>query len=233
MASKFSFVDLGIKIGSNLIIADLHLGYESALSKGGVLVPRFHIKDILHRLDVMIKRSRPKRVIINGDIKHEFGMISEQEWKDTLKLIDWIMEKAEISIIRGNHDRKLEYILQKRNLKLEEDVIIDGFFLTHGDVLKEIPKGCHTIIIGHEHPTVSIREASRIERFKCFIEGKYKKKRLLVLPSFNLVVEGHDLIVESPISPYLKKSIDESVVYVIPEPGKILNFGKLVNIKEM
>jgi len=31
---------------------------------------------------------KPEIVIINGDLKHEFGRISRQEWNDVVKIIE-------------------------------------------------------------------------------------------------------------------------------------------------
>ena len=39
----------------------------------------------------MLRTSKPEQVIINGDLKHEFGTISDQEWRDVLKIFDLIL----------------------------------------------------------------------------------------------------------------------------------------------
>ena len=71
-----------------LILADLHIGYEETLNKQGILVPRQQFSVIKEELDELLKKLKPRIVIINGDLKHEFGEISRQEWQDTSKILD-------------------------------------------------------------------------------------------------------------------------------------------------
>ena len=60
-------------------------------------------------------------IIINGDIKHEFGTISEQEWRHTLRLLDFLSRYCdEVILIKGNHDMILGPIAKKRNVKVLE-----------------------------------------------------------------------------------------------------------------
>ena len=47
-------VDLGLLIDRTLIISDLHIGYEQALNREGIMVPRFQYKKILERLQEII-----------------------------------------------------------------------------------------------------------------------------------------------------------------------------------
>ena len=67
--------DLALVVGSNLIIADTHIGYEEELNKRGVLIPRFQFGEIIRRLERIIAGRHFEKIIINGDIKHEFGRI--------------------------------------------------------------------------------------------------------------------------------------------------------------
>ena len=97
----------------------------------------------------------------------------------------------------------------------------------YGDKIpnKELLKDVSTIIIGHEHPAVSIKEGPRVELFKCFLIGKWKDKRIIVLPSFNLVVEGTDILKERSLSPFLKGSLRNFNVVVVAD--KLYEFGKV------
>ena len=68
-------VDLALYVDSTLIIADVHIGYEEALNNKGVLVPRQQYKMTLERLQKTLDELDVETVIINGDLKHEFGTI--------------------------------------------------------------------------------------------------------------------------------------------------------------
>ena len=106
-------VDLALKVGDTLIITDTQIGYEESLNKQGVLIPRFQFDDMLARISEIIDRANPEKIIINGDIKHEFGTISRTEWRNTLRLIDFLTSKAKLILIKGNHDTVLGPITNK------------------------------------------------------------------------------------------------------------------------
>ncbi len=259
-------IDLALKIGNNLVICDTHIGYEEYLNKIGVMVPRFQFREIIKRLEGIINDIKNKninkisviknkikinnkkndknlfnKIIVNGDIKHEFGTISEQEWRHTLRLLDFLKEYCnEIILIKGNHDTILGPIADKRGVKVVDYSLIDDTLIIHGgrligDINKKIKdnknkidfKKLKNIIIGHEHPAISLREGGHSETYKCYLVGKYRNKNLIVQPSFNLVTEGTDVLKEKLLSPYLI-DISDFKVYVVED--KIYKFGKIRNL---
>jgi putative SbcD/Mre11-related phosphoesterase len=231
LSKALEIIDLGIFVKKKiLVLSDFHIGFEEALNKQGVLVPRFQFKDVIQRLEKILEKIKPEIIVINGDIKHEFGTISDQEWRETLKLADFLSKHCKkLVLTKGNHDKILGPIADKRNIGLVDSFEIDDILIIHGD---KIPKGISkykTIIIGHEHPAVSIQEGGRAEKFKCFLVGKYRGKKLVVQPSFNLVTEGTDVLLEETLSPFLKQKLDDFEVYVVGD--KIYGFGKLRNLK--
>ncbi len=237
-------MNLGLYIRklNSLVIGDVHIGYEEALNRRGVLIPRFHFEDVVsslnytfHLLQPLLKKSKKQKlgsVIINGDLKHEFGSISEQEWREILKLLDILSERCEkIVLIKGNHDVILAPIARKRNLEVVQDYSRDGFFICHGHTVPEKPEfaGAKAAIIGNEHPAVSVRDGPRTELFKCFLKGKFRKKNLVVMPSFNPVTIGTDVLKEKFISPFLKAGIGGFEVFVAADNSYY--FGKVRDLK--
>jgi putative SbcD/Mre11-related phosphoesterase len=243
-------IDLALYVNKVLIISDTHIGYEEALNKQGVFVPRFQFKEIIIRLESIFKKLKNKKIetiVINGDIKHEFGRISDQEWRHTLRLIDFLGRYCnEIILIEGNHDTILGPIADKRkvkvldyyfinkkgstlkkslkrkpNKKTKKILVVHGNKIPSDDILKETS----TIIIGHEHAAVSIKEGNRVEKFKCFLKGKWKGKVLIVQPSFNLVTEGTNVLNEEILSPFLKQNLKNFDVWIVAD--KVYEFGKL------
>ena len=206
---NIEIIDLGLYLKEQkiLIIADLHIGYEESLNKQGILLPRFQFTDLVKRLDRILKKVKPKLIIVNGDLKHEFGQISETEWRQALKILDFLTRKSQVILLKGNHDKILGPIAEKRKLEIKEHYFVDDIYICHGNIIPEDSdfKKAKTIIMGHEHPAIGIREYPRVERFKCFLLGKYKTKKLIVQPSMNLVTEGTDLTTELPLSPFLKQ----------------------------
>ncbi len=218
-------VDLALKYKDILIIGDLHLGFEESLIKQGFLIPYSQLKKTISRLEKIIKKAKPKTIIINGDLKDEFGTISRQEWKEITQFIEFLQKTSKVIFIKGNHDTILDPIAKKKNIELKERIDIDNLTITHGDkLLKNLKK---TIIISHEHPAISFQERPD-EKYKCFLLGKYKKHNLIVLPSFNLLLPGSDITKEEILSPYIK-NISNFKIFAIQD--KIYDFGKLKNIK--
>ncbi|MEK6903938.1 MAG: metallophosphoesterase [Nanoarchaeota archaeon] len=230
LPKNYKIVDLALQYKDTLIIGDLQLGFETYLHKKGVLVPIFQLDDILERLKSIFQKTTVKKIVINGDVKHEFGTISNQEWRDVLKLFDFLLQHVdEIILVKGNHDLALAPIAQKRNIQIVDFYQIDDVTILHGH--KIIPSLSKTLIIGHEHPAISFPER-RGEKYKCFLVGTWKKHDLIVLPSFNPLTEGSDVLQGHFLSPFLKGGIEKFEVYVVGEQ-KPLYFGKVKDLRKL
>jgi len=215
-----------------LAFSDVHLGYEEALTKQGILIPKFHFKDLVLRLEKMIQAVKPRVIVVNGDLKHEFGTISDDEWRNALKLIDFLRKNCEeLVLLKGNHDKMMDPIACKRDMKAVKEHVAGDVMFCHGDFVPFIPDNVKTIVIGHEHPAVRVREGVRSEKFKCFLHGKWDGKQLIVLPSMNLLTEGTDVASELVMSPFLKRDLSDFDVWIVAD--KIYEFGKLKKIEKM
>jgi putative SbcD/Mre11-related phosphoesterase len=118
------------------------------------------------------------------------------------------------------------------DLLVYENYSIDNSLITHGDKIptKLNDFDVENIVIGHEHPCIGLRSGERIEKIKCYLKGIYKDWNLIVMPSFNFVTEGSDILQEKPLSPFLKKiNMEELEVYGI-EDFEVFSFGKVKNI---
>jgi hypothetical protein len=223
-------LSLFIKKQKVLVISDVHLGIEEEYQRKGVLIPKFHMKDLMRHFAFIFSKVKPKRIIITGDLKHEFGGISTQEWRDLLRFFDYLSQHTEhIILLKGNHDPFLGPIAKKRNLEVVKELVLDDMLFVHGDYEPTLSKKIKTIFMGHEHPAISLREKTKVEKFKCFLRGTYKRRKLLVLPSLNLLIEGTDVLQGQFLSPILKKA-GQFEVFVI-EGMNAYVFGKLSKIK--
>lgn len=212
-----------------IVISDLHIGFEESLGKQGVLVPRTQYKAIIKRLDWITSNVKVEKVILNGDVKHEFGTISQQEWREVLRLIEYFEKKnIEIIVVKGNHDTIIGPIARKKQLQEVKEFRHKNILITHGDYEPE--KALPIIIMGHEHPAITLREKSKAEKFKCFIKGKYKKSTLIVQPSFNPLTQGTDIAKEQVLSPLLSNLSKFEVYIVNDKTHEVLPFGKLKNL---
>lgn len=231
---KYDFLNKGVLIRKEniLVIADLHIGYEEGLNRRGVFIPRTQFKQIIKDLKVIFEKTgRLKKIIILGDLKHDFGNILSQEWNEIGKIIDFLKENSEeIVFVRGNHDKIIEPILRKKEIKVKDYEIISENAFVHGhkkfeEVFSEKKKDSKIkrIFMGHIHPAVTIRDDAKRETYKCFLRGKYKNKELVVLPSFFPLTEGIDEFEEDNEMNY--KNFD--VFVPVPDETKVLEFGKL------
>lgn len=216
-------------IGKSLIISDVHIGHEEAMNRKGILIPRFQFKDIEKEILLLIQKTQPEEFIITGDLKHEFGSILDTEWRNVLSLFDKILTNcSRIILIKGNHDIMLGPIMRKAKITISPHYFIGKTLLLHGDVVpdKDLLSKCEVIVIGHEHASVALIKDNRKESFKCFAKGKYKNKTLIVMPSFNPLTIGTDLLHGKALSPLLKQPLGNFEIFV-PNGNEVLYFGKI------
>ncbi len=229
-------IDSALQIEDYLIISDLHLGYEYALNKEGLMIPRFQYKKIISRLKEIIDESDASKIIVNGDLKHEFSKITRQEWNEVMNFIEFLKDNfKEIILIKGNHDNFTRFIAEKSHLDVYDHYSVENFLITHGDKIPEkFNDLCEEIIvIGHEHPSIGLRNGERVEKVKCYLKGKIGNKKIIITPSFNFITEGSDVLQQKTISPLLKGvSLENFEVYGV-ENFEVLNFGKLRNILQI
>lgn len=237
ITKNIEIIDLALYIKKEnvLIIADTHIGYEESLNKQGILIPRFQFKETIIRLERIIKTTTKRnkklsKIIINGDIKDEFGTISEQEWRHTLKLLDFLSRYCdEVILIKGNHDTIIGPIAKKRKVKVLDSYELENILILHGHKIpKKIDKKIKTIIIAHEHPAVSLKDGIKTEVCKCFLKGTYKRKNLIVIPQFNILTEGIDILHGKRLSPFLKQDLKNFDIFIVAD--KVYDFGKMKNL---
>ena len=207
------------------VIADLHIGYEDAMAMQGVFLPKIQERQIINTLEKIYNAFEPKRVIVNGDLKHEFSRNMPQEWQEIERIIDYITSLSELVVVRGNHDNFLKTILKRRGLEIHDSYSIGNFFFVHGHRDVEL-RGI--TIIGHEHPSVSFRdEVSAIIKVPCFLYAP----DLIVLPALSIYAAGTDISKNDFISPILNKNRRDFEIFGIDESAGILPLGSLSSLQ--
>ncbi len=90
---NYKFIDLALYLERKkiLVFADFHMGFEESLNEEGFLIPRFQFKETINRLKKILDSVKVNEIVINGDLKHEFGKISDTEWRYTLELLDFLL----------------------------------------------------------------------------------------------------------------------------------------------
>lgn len=213
-----------------LVIADVHIGYEDALMQAGIMMPRSQFKETMNDLKKVFDGIKAEEIIILGDLKHEFGTISGQEWREVREFLKYLKEKARVILIKGNHDKILEPISQQENIEVKDFYIKDEVAFIHGDKkFKEVEdKEIKLIMMGHFHPAITIQEGAKKETYKCFLVGNWKGKEIIILPSFFPLVEGYDVTIEDTNLAY-DFNLKNFQVF-IPVENSVLEFGKVRDV---
>ena len=208
-----------------IAIADLHLGFEGVLYEEGFAMPRFQKDEMLKRLKGIVKRYNPKKMVVNGDLKHEFSRNLPQEWNEVSEVLDCLEGNTELHFTRGNHDNYLMTILAKRDLELPKVLRWKGITFAHGHESLEW-KGL--LVIGHEHPSVKLKdEIGAFIKVPCYLVGE----NVIVLPAFSPLAYGTNVTAMSPISPPLENmDFGNLRVYTLDEKTGLLDFGRVRDI---
>ena len=145
-----------------VVVGDLHIGWEVTLSQQGIHIPSQTGK-MLQRLKAIIEKEHPSRIIMLGDVKHSVTGAELEEWRDVPEFFEALLKLVpSVTVILGNHDGNLEPLTpSKLEIVSPTGLALWGRFgLMHGhawpspDLL-----GCETLILGHLHPAVTLRDA--------------------------------------------------------------------------
>jgi DNA ligase-associated metallophosphoesterase len=160
-----------------LLIADPHFGKAASFRALGVRVPRGTTIGTLGRLDALIARWAPQRVVFLGDFLHA----REGRNAETFAaLAAWRGSHAsiEMQLVRGNHDHRAGDPPSEVGIECKNGPLLEGpFALAHHP---RAVTGSY-VLAGHVHPcVVLVGSARQRERLPCFHFGA----GVGVLPSF-------------------------------------------------
>ncbi|MEM5812964.1 MAG: metallophosphoesterase [Candidatus Aenigmatarchaeota archaeon] len=226
-----------IKSLDAIVIGDLHLGFEGIAAEQGVFIPKIQFKEEMEMMNKIIKEKKSEKIILLGDIKHEFSETTYHEFKEVRDFLNFLkINFKKVIVIKGNHDNFIFYLTKKLRVELYDDLCIGNYFFSHGhrDIdLRSI--SAENIVIAHEHPAIALfDEIGGKEIVKCFLIGKLKEKNIIILPAFSSLSYGTEInIVEEFLSPFLEKIKDKMYDFEaigIDKDVGILRFGKIKNL---
>lgn len=207
--------EMGVLIEKTAVISDLHLGIENAMQNSGIALPRMQIMDVIERTKRLLEKYDVEKLVIAGDLKHEFGENLPYEWDDVRSFLNSL--DVEVSVVRGNHDNFLAAILKDYSIELKEKEVVKGYTIVHGH------KDCEErkLILGHEHPAIKIRFRGANYSFPCFL---VLNDTQIVLPAFSKLVAGSDILQTEFLSPIVKRA-EKIEVYAVE--SEIFYLGEL------
>lgn len=218
-----------------LVIGDLHLGYDSMIRNQGINLPFNQLEETKKELEIIFKRIKAlytfKKIILLGDIKHHFHFQQDEvsDLRNFIRFLEKYTNKENIILIKGNHDT-----FTLKNYTLKDFYIEENLAFTHGETpFPELfnNKKIKTIITSHIHPAVLIKDKINIkkEKYKCFLVGKYKRKRFIIIPSFFSITEGSEISEYSKGEKYQqivpKNKLESFETYVVGRDS-VYYFGK-------
>jgi len=233
MKEKFKFIGKSLYFENGLlVVADLHIGYEEALNKVGVLIPRTQFKETISDLNGVfdkLKGEKIKEIVVLGDLKHEFGTISSQEWREVKEVLDFFKKKAKkVVLVKGNHDTILGPIAARKEVEIKEYYVKDGICFIHGHKLFSdcLDKEIKMMVLAHRHPAIALFDDYKKEKYKCFLKGKWKSKEVIIMPSFFPFVEWSDVVNDYYNHGIIEEGkLKDFDVYVVGD--KVYKFGKV------
>ncbi|RLE70006.1 MAG: hypothetical protein DRJ43_02910 [Thermoprotei archaeon] len=244
LAPQLEAVGLGlyVKPRSTLVLADLHIGYEQALEGVGIYLPAVQYSIMKRFILRALEEVGAERLVLLGDVKHEFGSALRQEWSETLDLLSTLKEReVEVHVVRGNHDNFLIPILRRFDVPLHDPYMKLGeVLLTHGH--KQLPveawsEDVRYVVMAHEHPAVVLRDELGIRiKLKCFLKGVLERAELIVLPALSPLMPGTEVNALNArfLSPVLRQlNVDSFSVYAVDLESGIYDFGPLSLLKQL
>ena len=199
-----------------IAVGDLHIGRDLKLMKDGVYLPEATArmsKDILW----LCSEYRADTLALLGDIKESIGYPEKAEYAALLEFF-YAMRGIRILIAKGNHDSRIDEIVKNSAAEAEisREILLKDAALMHGHSLPSNEAVMKKYIItGHSHPATEIR--GRLEKVYAVLKpgrgmpeeykAYRKNSRLVILPAFNSMLTGSDIISSGDFSPMLKHKI--------------------------
>lgn len=212
---------------STAIVADLHLGYSWAQRRRGELGPLADART-REKLFAMCGELRPKRIVFLGDVVHAPRPCEpERAWIEGI--FRELASKAELIVVRGNHDRR--FAAEFSDLPFQNTGVWSDSFVTaaHGDRLDFAWPEDHTLILGHLHPSLAIRDSSGAgQKLPVFLASNH----CILLPAFSPFARGYDIFSGLPAE--LQSCFRGSEMEVYAVTGKrVVRLGPLRTALDM
>jgi len=171
---------------ATLLVADPHWGKAAAFRAAGLAVSEATTMDGLVRLERIVRRFSPARIIYLGDYLHAAQgrgaatFASLKSWGDANREIEQIL-------VRGNHDRSAGDPPPELRVRCTcAPLVIPPFSLRHHPTAA----ADEYVLAGHLHPAIRLFGPGRQrERFPCF----WFQKGCGVLPSFGAFTGSADV----------------------------------------
>ncbi len=165
-----------------LVVADLHLEKGSAFAARGIALPPYDTRTTLRRLDALLARWQPSRLVALGDSFHDLDAEARMGAEDAAHLAhltrrtDWIW-------IAGNHDPRPS---RQFGGTVHEELRAGPLTFRH----EPRPAPSTGEIAGHLHPCAAVRVRGRRLRRRCVASDGTRA----ILPAFGAYAGGLNVL---------------------------------------
>lgn len=226
-----------------LVLCDLHLGFEEEAANQGMYIPRIQLRKSLEVLRRGLDTTDAEWVVFAGDVKHCFSRLLRSEREELSKLFEFLAKRGvRVTVVRGNHDNYLPIVAKKYNVEIVKELIVGDTLIVHGHFSpgEEYRGKVKTVIIGHEHPSLRLRDRiGYIVKLPAFLVAPYPKleAKLVVLPAIGQYQTGTSVTLDPStyLSPILRKEVplDKIKPYVLAEDFGVLEFPELGLLEDL
>ena len=224
----------------NLIITDLHLGFEDNLSQNNIFLGKNStVNESIKEVEKILVKTKPDTLTLLGDIKSGIKSITKSEWNDVPVFLEKIKKQINLTIIPGNHDANIEKLVPEGvSVSTAKGLIVEDILLTHGHTMpSENFSAINKIIMGHVHP-IFFQEKSIINGKRVWVTIKCNKQKIfpsktgeleiIIMPTFNkYFYTTQKKFYKKSISPILEK-IEVLEAKILTLDGTILGNESLL-----
>jgi putative SbcD/Mre11-related phosphoesterase len=226
----------------NLIITDLHIGFESNLASNEIFVGKnTTIRETISEIEEIINLTKPDSLVLLGDVKSSIKSISKNEWNDVPLFFDKMKSMIDTILVPGNHDANIQKLVPDGiTLVSSTGLVIENVLLTHGHTMpSENFSHVDKIIMGHIHPVFFLKE-SVLNGQRVWVSIKTQKQRifpsesgeieLTIVPSFNKYFYAtHKRFYKKSISPIIEKIKEFSSAKIITLDGSFIGNESMIS----
>lgn len=171
-----------------LIVSDLHLEQGAASAARGSMLPPYDTAKTLTRLEAVLDRYKPARVISLGDSFHTVDVANGLDPQIADRIVA-LQEDREWYWVTGNHDPDLPASIKGR---VCPSVTLGRLRFRHEPI--EGPSSRE--IAGHLHPAARLSRRGTSVRRKCFVTDGGR----LIMPAFGAYTGGLNVL-SAPFKP--------------------------------
>jgi DNA ligase-associated metallophosphoesterase len=169
-----------------LVFADLHFEKGSSFARRGQMLPPYDTRATLKRIEALVSRYAPARVVALGDSFHDRDAADRLD-ADERAMLRALGSRADWIWIAGNHDPAPPSWLGGL---VTEEVAIGGLVFRH----EPLARPSAGEIAGHLHPCATVTRRGRSLRRRCFVSDGLR----MVMPAFGAYAGGLD-VREKPV----------------------------------